>query len=288
MNQLSTDKRAHILHLLLEGVSMRSVSRLTGASINTVKKLLIDAGEACGKFHDENVRGVEAAKIQCDELWSFCYAKAKRAPYIKGPTDHAGNVWTWTAIDVKSRLIVSWHVSLGRDQDNAIEFMADLQQRLTRRITLVTDGLESYVEGIDQAFGGEVDYAQLIKQYNGKGGRYSGAEKTIVSGAPLLEDVSTSYIERHNLTTRMAVRRYTRKTNAYSKRLRNHCLMLAIFYVYYNYCRTHHSLKDPYPRTPAMVAGLADDIRSMEWLIGLVDANATPPSPRGPYKKRGS
>ena len=166
MKRLSTDQRVHILHLLVEDVSMRSASRLTRTSINTVKKLLIDAGEACAKFHDETVRGVQPSKIQCDEIWAFVYAKAKNAPNIKGTPEYVGNVWTWTALDVDSRLILTWHVSVGRDKDNAYDFMADLQQRLTRRVTLVTDGLESYVDAVEQTFGSEIDYAQLVKQYN--------------------------------------------------------------------------------------------------------------------------
>ena len=285
VNQLPTEKRAQILHLLLEGSSMRSVERITGASINTIKKLLIDAGEACAKFHDETVRAVESDKVQCDELWSFCYAKAKNVERIKGNPEHAGSVWTWTAMDVDSRLILTWHVSQARDKENATEFMQDVGQRLNRRVTVVTDGLESYVEAVEQAFGSEVDYAQLVKQYEGERGAYSGAIKTVVMGFPALSDVSTSYIERHNLTTRMAVRRYTRKTNAYSKKLQNHCYALAVFYVYYNFVRPHYSLKNPYPRTPAMAAGLADEVRSMEWLIGLVDAE-NPPTPRGADKKK--
>ena len=285
MNQLPISKRAQILQLLLEGVSMRSASRVTGCSINTIAKLLIDAGEACAKFHDENVRGVAASKVQCDELWSFCYAKAKNVSRVRGTPEHVGSVWTWTALAVESRLIVSWHVSMGRDMENAIEFLGDLKRRLADRVTLLTDGFIPYADAVDRTFGSDVDYAQLVKQYKGKNGSYSGAEKTTITGSPDMADVSTSYIERHNLTTRMAVRRYTRKTNAYSKKLQNHCHALAIFYVWYNWIRSHHSLSNPYPATPAMVAGLADEGRDMEWLVELVEANTPGPGPRGPYKK---
>ena len=282
MNRLPTEKRAQILHLLLEGVSMRSTERITGCSINTIAKLLADAGEACAKYHDETVRNVRTTKVQCDELWSFCYAKAKNVEHIKGNPEHAGTVWTWTGLAVDSRLIVSWHVSQGREIPDATEFMFDLQQRLANRVTLATDGWLSYAEAVDKAFGGEVDYGQLVKEY--EDGHYVGADRTVICGFPEFWDISTSYIERHNLTTRMAVRRYTRQTNAYSKKLQKHCYALALFYVHYNFCRPHHSLKDPYPRTPAMAAGLADGIRSMEWLVELVDANTPPPTPRGPDK----
>ena len=183
-------------------------------------------------------------------------------------------------------MIVSWHVSIGRDKDNAIEFLHDLKQRLSGPVSIVTDGLESYIEAVEREFGSDANYAQLVKQY--ENGRYSGAERVVVSGDPPMADVSTSYVERHNLTTRMAVRRYTRKTNGYNKKLQNHCHMLAIFYCWYNWIRPHHSLKDPYPRTPAMAAGLADGVRDMEWLVGLVDANTPKPGPRGPYKKKGN
>ena len=265
---------------------MRSIERLTGASIHTISKLLVDAGEACAKYHDETVRGVNTAKVQCDELWSFCYAKTKQVERgIKGNPEHAGSVWTWTALAVESRLIVSWHVSMGRDMDNAVDFLGDLRQRLDRRITLVTDGMISYADAVDRTFGGDVDYGQVVKQYDGERGRYSGSERTAITGFPDFFDISTSYIERHNLTTRMAVRRYTRRTNAYSKKLRNHCHALAIFYVWYNFVRPHQSLKNPYPRTPAMVAGLDDQVRSLEWIVELVDANTPPPGPRGPYNK---
>ena len=149
-----------------------------------------------------------------------------------------------------------------------------------------TDGLDSYIEAIERNFGSEVDYAQLVKEYEGERGQYSGAARTVITGFPAMADVSTSYVERHNLTTRMAVRRYTRKTNAYSKKLRNHCHVLAIFYVWYNWCRAHHSLKNPYLLTPAMAAGLAENVRSLEWMVGLVEANTPPSGPRGPYKKK--
>ena len=264
---------------------MRSASRITGASINTISKLLIDAGEACAKYHDETVRSVKSGKVQCDELWSFCYAKDKNLPRIQGHPEHAGSVWTWTALAVESRLLVSWHVSIGRDMKNAVEFLGDLWQRLERRITLVTDGMISYADAVDRTFGSDVDYAQVVKQYEGQGGRYSGSERTVITGFPDIADVSTSYIERHNLTTRMAVRRYTRRTNAYSKKLQNHCHALALFYVHYNFCRAHHSLSKPYPTTPAMATGLADNVRDMEWLVELVEANTPAQGPRGPYKK---
>ena len=263
---------------------MRSIYRITGCSINTISKLLVGAGEACAKFHDETVRGVACSRVQCDELWSFCYAKAKKAPYIQGSPDYAGSVWTWTALDVDSRLIVNWHVSIGRDKESAIDFMHDLRQQLSRRVSIVTDGLDSYIEAVEREFGSEADYAQLVKQYEGS--RYVEAERAVIAGFPDVADISTSYRERLNLTTRMAVRRYTRGTNGYSKKLRNHCYALALFYVWYNFCRTHLSLSKPYPTTSAMAAGLADGMRDMNWLIELVDATVPKLGPRGPYKMK--
>lgn len=291
MNKLPLAKRAQILSMLCEGMSMRSVSRVADVSINTVSKLLIDAGEACAAYHDEHVRGVRADRIQCDEIWSFCYAKAKNVPNAKSAPEEAGDVWTWTAIDADSKLIVSYLVG-GRDGGYAMDFMLDVASRLENRVQLTTDGHKAYLEAAEAAFGGDVDYAQLIKLYGmpvGQGNerRYSpvecvGTRMEAVTGAPDVAHISTSYVERQNLTMRMCMRRFTRLTNGFSKKLANHIHMLSLYFVHYNFCRIHKSLKV----TPAMEAGLTDTAHDMEWLVSLIDARAPAPKKRGPYKKR--
>ena len=290
MNKLPLSRRAKILHLLVEGVSMRSISRLEGVAINTVTKLLVDAGRACEEFHNETVRGITARHVECDEIWSFCYAKQKNAEDVQGNPEHAGDVWTWTALDSDTKLILSWLVSTGRDGQYAIEFMDDLCGRLANRVQLSTDGHKAYLEAVEGAFGANVDYAQIIKIY-GTGeetGTVIDTEKILVSGNPDYHSVCTSYVERHNLTTRMSVRRFTRLTNAFSKKIQNHCHALALYFVWYNFCRKHTTLSKPYPKSPAMAAGLADQIYDMEWLAALVDSRIPKPGPRGPYRPRKS
>lgn len=269
---------------------MRSISRVVGVSINTVTKLLVDAGEACGAYHDEHVREVKAARVQADEIWSFCYAKQKNVKTAKAAPEEAGDVWTWTALDADSKLIISYLVG-GRDAEYAIEFMDDVAKRLANRVQLTTDGHYAYFEAVEGAFGGDVDYAQLVKLYGAAPGevkgRYSpaqciGARKDRIEGKPRREDVSTSYVERQNLTMRMSMRRFTRLTNAFSKKLDNHCHMLALYFLHYNFCRIHKSLKV----TPAMAAGIETELRDMEWIVGLIDERAPEPKKRGPYKKR--
>lgn len=290
MNKLPVSKRIQILSMLVEGMSMRSVSRIADVSINTVTKLLVDAGNACAKYHDEHVREVKASRVQCDEIWSFCYAKKKNVPAAKAAPEGAGDVWTWTALDSDSKLIVSYLVG-GRDSDYAIEFMDDVRKRLANRVQLTTDGHRAYLDAVEGAFGGDVDYAQLVKLY-GKSpesakGRYSPAEcqgaiKTPRSGKPDYKHISTSHVERQNLTMRMCMRRFTRLTNGFSKKLENHIHMLSLYFVHYNFCRIHKTLKV----TPAMEAGLTNTVHDMEWIVGLIDENAPTPKKRGPYKKR--
>ena len=300
VNQLSNDKQAQILNLLVEGSSMRSISRVTGVSINTVTKLLVAAGEACAAFHDQAVRDVPSRKVQCDEVWSFCYAKAKNVEYAKAAPAEAGDVWTWTGIDADSKLIVSWHVSPSRDSDAAIEIMDDMRARLANRVQITTDGLKSYLEAVEGAFGGDVDYAQLIKLYGPSPTedqrRYSpvewvGSRREKITGNPDWDAISTSYVERQNLTMRMGMRRFTRLTNAFSKKLENHCHMLALYFVHYNFCRPHTTLNKQsggYKTTPAMAAGLTERVYDMAWLVGLVNANQPKPAKRGPYGPRKS
>ena len=291
MNKAPLKTRVQILQMLCEGSSMRSISRIADVSINTVSKLLIDAGKACSAFHDENVRGVTASRIQCDEIWSFTYAKQKNVPTAKAAPAEAGDTWTWTALDSDSKLIVSWLVG-GRDGEYAIAFMDDLRSRLENRVQLTTDGHRAYLEAVEGAFGGDVDYAQLIKLYGepatkGNERRYSpavctGAKKEVVEGSPDMRHVSTSHVERHNLSMRMHMRRFTRLTNGFSKKFENHTHMVALYTVWYNYCRIHKSLKI----TPAMAAGLTDRLWSMEDIVALIDAAAPKPGRPKSYKKR--
>ncbi len=291
MRKLDTKARALILRLLVEGNSIRATSRIADVSKNTVNKLLIDAGKACAKYHDENVRNVKASVIQCDEIWSFTYAKQKNIKTAKDAPEGAGDTWTWTAIDSDSKLIVSYMVG-GRDSEYAIEFMDDLRARLANRVQLTTDGHKAYLEAVEGAFGGDVDYAQLIKIYGDMGGKtaarkYSPAEctgikKRTVEGNPDKALISTSHVERQNLTMRMHMRRFTRLTNGFSKKVENHMHAVALHFMYYNFVKVHQTLKV----TPAMEAGLTDRLWDIADLVALVDANEPAPKKRGPYKKR--
>jgi IS1 family transposase len=268
---------------------MRSISRVVGVSINTVTKLLIDAGKACATYHDQHVRDVPARRVQCDEIWSFSYAKAKNVATAKAAPADAGDVWTWTALDADSKLIVSWLVG-GRDSEYAIEFMDDLAARLSHRVQLTTDGHKAYLEAVEGAFGGDIDYAVLQKLYGtapeAVRGRYSpavctGARKERIEGNPDRKHVSTSYVERQNLTMRMHMRRFTRLTNAFSKKFDNHVHMVALYTVWYNFVRQHKAHR----LSPAMAAGVADRLWSMADIAALVEAAAPKPGPRGPYKQ---
>lgn len=292
MNKLPVETRTQTLYMLFERSSMRSISRMTGVSINTVSKLIVDAGKACAAFHDEAVRDVKAQRVQCDEIWSFTYAKQKNVPTAKAAPDQAGDTWTWTALDADSKLIVSYLVGR-RDSEYAMAFMDDVASRLANRVQMTTDGHKAYLEAVEGAFGCDVDYAQLVKMYGAAPeavkGRYSPAEctgirKTKIEGEPDIEHVSTSYVERQNLTMRMHMRRFTRLTNAFSKKFENHAHMVALYTVFYNFCKIHKSLRV----TPAIEAGISDTVRDFEWIVGLIDARAPKPRPRGPYKKTNS
>ena len=292
MNKLDIRTRITILNLLVEGSFMRSISRITGVSINTVTKLLEDAGKACATYHDVTVRDVKAVHVQCDEIWSFCYAKDKNVPTAKAAPEGAGDVWTWTAIDRDHKMILSYEVG-DRSGATALEFMDDLRSRLANRVQLTTDGHKAYLEAVEGAFGGDVDYAMLVKLYGDATGskgherKYSpaectGARKEIISGYPVKEMVSTSHVERQNLTMRMGMRRFTRLTNGFSKKLENHLHMLSLYFVHYNFVRVHKTLR----MTPAMAAGVSDTLHDMRWLVGVIDAAAPAAKPRGPYKKK--
>jgi IS1 family transposase len=290
MNKLPIETRTQILSMLCEGSSMRSISRVCDVSINTVSKLLVDAGTACAAFHDDKVRGLKSRRVQVDEIWSFTAAKQKNVSGMKKPVAGAGDTWTWTALDADSKLIVSWLVG-GRDSDYAIAFMDDLRDRLANRVQLTSDGHRAYLEAVEGAFGGDVDYAMLVKIYGatseGAKGRYSpaeciGAEKRTIEGKPDPKHISTSYAERQNLTMRMHMRRFTRLTNAFSKKFENHMHMVALYTVWYNFVKQHKTLKG---LSPAMASGISETLWGMTELAEMVDATLPKLGKRGPYKK---
>jgi IS1 family transposase len=275
MNKLPLETRVRILNLLVEGSSLRSISRVCDVSINTVTKLLVDAGKVCAAFHDEKVQGVKAKRVQVDEIWSFTYTKQKKVATAKRQDLAYGDTWTWTAIEANSKLIISWLVG-GRDGDYAMGLMDDLRSRVANRIQLTSDGHKAYLEAVEGAFGGEIDYAMLVKLYGAASdaakGRYSPAEctgirKTRIEGNPDPAHVSTSYAERHNLNMRMQMRRFTRLTTGYSKKIENHCHMVALYTVWYNWIRTHKAHR----LAPAMAAGLTNKLMEMEDVARLID-----------------
>lgn len=292
MNKLDAKDRARILHMLCEGQSIRSIARVLGVSKNTISKLLVDAGKVCAQYHDENVRNVQSSRIQCDEIWTFTYAKQKNVSHAKAAPAGAGDTWTWTALDADSKLIISYLVG-GRDSEYAMVFMDDVASRLANRVQMTTDGHKAYLEAIEGAFGCDVDYAQLVKMYGSAPenvkGRYSPAEctgirKTRIEGNPDINHVSTSYAERQNLTMRMHMRRFTRLTNAFSKKVENHAYAVALHFMYYNFVRIHSSLKV----TPAMAAGITDRLWEIADIVKLLENKeaVAMPMTRGPYKKR--
>ncbi|TPI26883.1 DDE-type integrase/transposase/recombinase [Mesorhizobium sp. B3-2-1] len=292
VNKLPLQTRVQILTMLCEGSSMRSISRVADVSINTVSKLLVDAGKFCADLHDREVRNVKSKRVQCDEIWSFTGAMQKNVSGMKKPVDGAGDTWTWTALDADSKLIISWLVG-GRDGEYALAFMDDVKDRLANRVQLTTDGHRAYLNAVEEAFGADIDYAMLVKQYGEPEGkavpqerRYSpavctGAVKTRIEGSPDLAHVSTSHVERQNLTMRMQMRRFTRLTNAFSKKFENHVHMVALYTVWYNFIRIHKTVKT----SPAMAAGVSATLWSMDDLCEKMDAVAPKPGKRGPYKK---
>ncbi len=287
MNKLPTQTRVQILQMLCEGSSMRAISRITGVSINTVTKLLVEAGKFCLEFHDKRVRGLKSERVQVDEIWSFNYVKAANLKDAKAAPRGAGDVWTWTAIDADSKLICSWMVG-ERDANWAEAFIDDLSYRVTGRIQLTSDGLQSYVLPVARAFMGDVDYAQLVKIYGEpKDGRVSssdciGARKQPVYGNPDPKHISTSFVERSNLSMRMHMKRFARLTNAHSKKLANHRHAISLYFTFYNWTRIHKTLRT----TPAMAAGIADHVWTMEEIIALMDAQAPKPGRPKQYKRR--
>lgn len=290
MNKLSTTERARILHLLFEGMSIRSITRTERVGKNTVIRLMIDAGRACVAYHDEHVRNLKAKRIQVDEVWSFIYSKQKNVATAKSAPDGAGDAWTWTAIDAQTKLLVSYFVG-SRDGDCAAWFISDLASRLANRAQLTSDGHKAYLEAVEGAFGADIDYAMLVKLYGASSdsakGRYSPAEctgaiKTQIEGKPDTKHISTSYVERSNLTVRMQNRRFTRLTNGFSKKFENHAYSVALFAMFYNFCRIHKTLSV----TPAMEAGVTERLWEVADIVGLVEEGEDVPKKRGTYNKR--
>jgi IS1 family transposase len=272
MNRLDIQTQARVISCLIEGCSIRATVRMTGAAKNTVVKLLADIGKACAEYHAANVRNLKVRRLQADEIWSFIGAKAKNVRADK-KQEGWGDIWTWVGIDADTKLVVSYLVG-GRDAGWAKEFMEDCASRIKNRVQITTDGLRVYLDAVEQAFGADIDYAQLQKIYGAVAEhetRYSpakciGCDMKTVSGNPDPKHVSTSYIERQNLTMRMHMRRFTRLTNAFSKKVENHAHSVALHYMFYNFCRVHQTLRV----TPAMEAGLTDHVWSLEELCALL------------------
>lgn len=278
MNRLDRQQQAQIIRVLCEGNSIRSTSRITGAAINTVVNLQIALGAACWKYQDRVMRNLPCKRLQCDEIWSFCCAKEKNvAPEHQGQLG-CGDVWTWTAIDADTKLIPSWLVGK-RDGECASAFISDLASRLARRVQLTTDGHKPYLQAVEGAFGAHIDYAMLIKIYGHDASgekRYGPAEclaieKRVITGKPAETDISTSYVERQNLTMWMSMRRFTRLTNGFSKKIETHMYAVALHFAHYNFVRPHTTLSKPYHKTPAMAAGVTDHVWTFAELLGLLD-----------------
>lgn len=280
MNKLGIDKKVKIISALVEGNSIRATCRITGAAKGTVIRLLELVGKACSRYQNKHLRNLNCKNIQIDEIWSFCYAKQKNVPKDKQGKFGYGDVWTFTAIDADTKLVPSWLVGL-RDSDYAIAFVNDLKDRLANRVQITTDGHRIYLEAVEEAFGSAVDYAMLVKLYGNEPEneerRYSSAEciaaeRRIMQGKPNPKLISTSYVERQNLTMRMSMRRFTRLTNAFSKKIENLEYAVALHFMYYNFARVHKSLSNPYPRTPAMAAGIENHIWTIEEIVKLIDS----------------
>jgi IS1 family transposase len=273
MNRLDSAKRAQVVSCLVEGNSIRATVRMTGVAKNTVVKLLCDLGRACSDYQDKAFVNLKCKRIQCDEIWSFIGAKEKNCS-VEMKAKGAGDIWTWTAICADSKLIPCWFVG-ARHAGCAYHFLADLKDRLANRVQMTTDGYRAYLDATERAFGTEIDYAQLQKIYGaapeGPQVRYSpaicmGARKAVITGKPDHKHISTSYAERQNLTMRMSMRRFTRLTNGFSKKVENHEHALALYFMYYNFCRIHQTLRV----TPAMEAGVSDHVWSLEQVISLL------------------
>lgn len=294
MNRLSTIQRRAVIASLVEGNSIRATVRMTGVAKNTVTKLLVDLGTACSVHMDQDLRNLPCQRVQVDEIWSFVYSKQKNVPADKRGEYGYGDVWVWVALDADTKLVPTFRVG-PRDLHEAHMLMHDLASRLRHRVQLTTDGHRPYLSAVEDAFAGDVDYAQLVKLYgatSGGSGKYSpavciGSHAAVVTGDPDDEHISTSHVERLNLTTRMSVRRFTRLTNAFSKKVENHAAAVALHFAHYNYCRVHQALSGPNKpkRTPAMAAGVTDHVWTLDELIGLLEAAEATPIKRGSYSK---
>lgn len=277
MNKLSLERKAQVIRTLCEGNSIRSTARITGTAINTVVKLLREVGAACLDYQNKTMHNLPCKKLQCDEIWSFVYAKDKNVPEEHYGEFGYGDVWTFTAIDADTKLVPAWLVGL-RNAGYAYAFANDLKARLANRVQVTTDGHSMYLEAIEHAFGTDVDYGMLVKLYGKEPEsekRYSppkciSTHRQTVQGKPDYEAISTSYVERQNLTMRMGMRRFTRLTNAFSKKLENHEYALALYFMHYNFARSHKTLSNPYPKSPAMAAGITNHIWAIEEIVKLV------------------
>jgi IS1 family transposase len=277
MNKLSPERRAQIISALVEGNSIRATCRMTGTAKGTVLKLLADVGEVCRDYQDKHVRKLTTRRVQCDEIWAFCHSKEKNVPEEKKGQFGYGDVWTWTAIDADSKLVISWCIG-GRDSYTGLAFMQDVARRVSQRVQLTTDGHKVYLNAIENVFGIDIDYAMLVKVYGRPSKeeqrRYSpascvGTETQVIRGNPDPKHINTSYVERQNLTMRMGMRRFTRLTNAFSKKVQNLGHAVALHFLHYNFCRVHQTLGT----TPAVAAGVADHVWSIGELVGLLNSN---------------
>jgi IS1 family transposase len=274
MNKLPATKRAEILGMMVEGVSLRAITSLTGVSKNTLAKLVEDAGRAFSEYQDRVMHDLPCKRIQVDEIWSFVYAKAKNVATAKAAPSDAGDIWTWTAIDADTKLIPSWYVG-SRDTGTAMEFIGDLAMRLANRVQLTSDGHKPYLEAVEQSFGADIDYAMLVKIYGDAGaapGRYSpapcmGAKKERIESNPDKRHISTSYVERQNLSIRMGTRRFTRLTNGFSKKAENHAHAVAIYFMHYNFVRIHQTLRC----APAMAANVTTKLWELADMVKVLE-----------------
>jgi IS1 family transposase len=279
MNKLTAEKRAQVVGCLVEGMSIRATVRITGVAKNTITKLGLELGKACREYQDKVFHDLPCKNIQCDEIWSFCYAKEKNVPQDHKGDFGYGDVYTWTAIDADTKLIPSFLVGR-RDAQYAQVFMLDLESRLKNRVQLTTDGHKAYLTAVEEAFAGEIDYAMLVKTYGSPQSttdqrRYSpadctGIEKLPICGKPDKKNISTSYVERQNLTMRMSMRRFTRLTNGFSKKIKNLAAAVSLYFMYYNFCRIHQTLRV----TPAMEAGITDHVWPLEEIVNLLTQEA--------------
>jgi IS1 family transposase len=278
MNRLSTEQRARIIGALVEGNSIRATCRMTGAAKNTVTKLIVDIGQAAAEYQDGQLQFLPCEVVEADEIWSYCYAKQRNVPEQFKGTPGYGDVWTFTAVCADTKLVPTWLVG-ERTSDDAEVFLRDLASRMTGRIQLSTDGHGMYAATVGQAFGHNVDWAQIQKDYASdpaSGGKYSppvcvGIKRIPMKGDPDPDRISTSYVERQNLTMRMGMRRFTRLTNGFSRKVENLAHAVSLHFLHYNFARPHTALKNPYPRTPAMAAGVADHVWTLEEIAALLD-----------------